>query len=54
MYFITGGSILNTWSNGMWTNCVQGVPVKIVSNFTENENQLFPARISVEPTVWVR
>ena len=54
IYFIPGGLILNTGPYEAWTNDVQSNSEKTVSNFSENENQSFPARTTIEPKVWAR
>ena len=51
---ISVGAILDTWSNNPWTNGAKSVPVKIMLNFDENEDQLLRVGMSVQPKVWVR
>jgi multidrug resistance efflux pump len=53
-YSISAEGILDTWSNDPWTNGVQTIPVKIVLDFNEDEDELFRVGISVHPKVWAR
>ena len=48
------GAIPDTWPNGAWTNGLQSVPVKIVSKFGKDEDQLLRASMPGQPKVWVR
>jgi hypothetical protein len=54
MYSIPVGAILDTWSNDPGTNGLQSVPVKIVLDWGEIEDQLLRVSMPVGPKMWMR